>query len=132
MSPAPTRYLAMRATRAFTLVEVLVSLALVALILPVVMKGISLATSAAVLARERTEAASLAESKLSEIIATGAWQDEANLSGDFSPDWPEYRWTGMAQAREGTSLWDVQVSVQWTFRGSERSVTLSTIAYTGA
>ena len=48
----------------FTLVEVLASLALVAVILPVAMEGVSLAVGAAGLARDRIEAASLAETKL--------------------------------------------------------------------
>jgi len=116
--------------RAFTLVEVLATLALVAIILPVAMKGISLATATAGLAKQRMEAASLAETMLAELVTTGAWRN-GDLSGDFSPDWPGYRWRAEIQGWEETTLRQMDVHVQWTTRGRERSVTLTTLIYTG-
>ena len=50
-----------RRQAAFTLVEVLATLALIAIVLPVAMNGISLATAAAGVAKQQMEAASLAE-----------------------------------------------------------------------
>jgi len=120
-----------RQQRAFTLVEVLVTLALMAIILPVAMKGISLATTTAGLAKQRMEAASLAETKLAEILVTGAWQN-GNLSGDFGPDWPQYRWVAEVRDWEAATLRRIDVRVQWTARGSERSVTLTTLLYNGS
>ena len=116
--------------RAFTLVEVLASLALVAIILPVVMKGISLATMMAGTAKHRVEAASLAEAKLAELLATDGWQN-GNLAGDFGSDRPDYRWTAEAQDWEGIALQQLDVHVTWTMRGKERSFTLTTLAYAG-
>ena len=116
---------------AFTLVEVLVSLVLVAIILPVAMKGISLITGLAGSAKQHLEAGSLAETKLAELLATGAWQD-GDATGDFGQDWPVYRWTAEARDREGTTLREVEVSVQWTRRATDRSITLTTLAYTGS
>jgi len=116
---------------AFTLVEVLVGLVLVAIILPVAMEGISLITGLAGSATQRLEAGSLAETKLAELLATGAWQD-GDSTGDFDQDWPDYRWTTEVRDREGTTLREVEVSVQWTRRGTDRSVTLTTLAYTGS
>ncbi len=116
--------------RAFTLVEVLATLALVAIILPVAMKGISLAISTAGLARQRMEAASLAETKLAELLATGAWED-GNPSGDFGSEWPDYSWTAEVREWEGITLQQVDVRVEWTARGKERSITLTTLAYAG-
>ncbi len=116
--------------RAFTLIEVLAALALVAIILPVAMKGISLATTTAGLAKQRMEAASLAERKLAELLATGEWQN-GDLVGDFYPDWPDYRWSAEVRDWEGITLRQVDVRVEWTTRQKERSVTLSTVIYSG-
>ena len=116
---------------AFTLVEVLASLVLVAIILPVAMKGISLITGLAGSAKQHLEAGSLAETKLAELLATGAWQDGDSI-GDFGQDWPDYRWTAEVRDREGTTLREVEVGVQWTRRATDRSITLTTLAYTGS
>ena len=114
----------------FTLVEMLASLALVAIVLPVAMEGISLATSTAGLARQQLEAANLAQTKLAELLATGAWQTGV-LSGDFGEDRPAYRWTGQVTEYEGTTLQQLDVRVGWTTRGMDYSMRLATLVYTG-
>jgi len=117
-------------TAAFTLVEVLATLTLVAIILPVAMRGVSLATAAAGQARRQVEAASLAESTLAELQATGEWQG-GNLSGDCGTDWPEYQWASEVSEWEGTTVQQLTVHVTWLSRGATRRVTLTTLAYTG-
>src|ERR1700733_2966996 len=76
----------------FTLIEVLATLLLMAIVLPAIMHGFTLSTSAATTARHRTEAAALAESKLNELVGTNQWQN-ASQQGDFQPDWPDYTWS---------------------------------------
>ena len=115
----------------FTLVEVLAALALLAIVLPVAMQGISLATSAASIARQRSEAAALADAKLSELIVTSDWQGGA-LSGDFAPDWPDYQWKAevvdwMDPSTTNAGLEQLQVHVSWTSRGHQREVVVSTL-----
>jgi len=118
--------------KAFTLVEVLAALLLIAIVLPVVMQGISLATNAASNAKRRTEAAGLAESKLAEIVATRAWQT-GSLSGDFSPDWPDYRWEATLQTytndSSGKNVQEIDLRVLWMSRSQEQSVSVSTLTY---
>jgi type II secretory pathway pseudopilin PulG len=114
--------------RGFTLVEILATFVLVAIILPVAMKGISLATTMASLSKERIEAATLAETKLAELLATGEWQN-GNLSGDFSPDWPKYRWSAEVQDWQETTLRQLDVRVEWESRGMKRDVQLTTLVY---
>ena len=116
---------------AFTLVEVLATLALAAIILPVAMRGISLATSLAGQAKRQMEAASLAESKLAELVATGDWQG-ADLSGDFGPESPGYRWSADVADWESETLRQVAVTVEWTARSARRTVTLTTLVYVGS
>jgi type II secretory pathway pseudopilin PulG len=115
----------------FTLVEVLAALALAAIILPVAMRGISLAASAAGSAKRQIEAASLAEAKLAELIATGQWQGP-ELSGGFGADWPDYRWTAEVTNWQGVSLKQVMVTVEWSSRTAARSVRLATLVYAGS
>jgi prepilin-type N-terminal cleavage/methylation domain-containing protein len=113
--------------RAFTLVEVLASLALVAIILPVAMKGISTALHVASLAKQRSVAGSLAYMKLAEMVATGDLE-EALAQGDF-PDDPDYTWTAEIVEWDGITVEKLEVSVLWTSRGQERAVTLDTLVY---
>ena len=115
---------------AFTLVEVLAALMLAAIVLPIAMRGISLATSAAGTARRQMEAASLAEAKLAELIATGEWQG-SNLSGDCGDAWPEYRWSAEVIESSETALHQLDVHIEWTARGHARDVVLSTLVYSG-
>lgn len=115
--------------RGFTLLEVLATLVIIGIVLPAAMKGISLSIAAGALAKSNVEAASLADSKLKELVATNAWQGQAS-SGDFGSDWPDYRWTSMALNRD-EGLIEVDVEVVWIRRGLERSVVVSTLVYGG-
>ncbi len=114
----------------FTLVEVLATLALMAIILPVAMHGISLATAAASTARRQMEAACIAESKLAELLAGGDWQG-TELSGDFDGKPAGYQWSAQVDDWEEDVLRQVRVSVSWTSRGAEREVTVATLVYIG-
>jgi len=111
---------------AFTLVEVLAALTLAAVILPVAMRGISLATAAAGNAKRQMEAASLAEAKLAELRVSGEWQG-AELSGDCGTDWPDYRWAAGVAEWDGASLHQLSVRVEWTARSTTHAVTLTTL-----
>ena len=115
----------------FTLIEVLATLVLLAIILPVAMKGISLATRTGSVAKHRTTAAALAETKLNEILATEAWRD-GTQAGDFGTEWPDYEWNADVHEWEGTTVRQVDVYVTWnTEARNERGVVLSTLVYTG-
>lgn len=125
----------------FTLIEVMASLLLIALVLPVAMQCITTATKAGSVAKHRTEAAALAQSKLHELVATGDWQG-GQLSGNFGDDFPAYQW----EARLGqwvppagtdsnsttiTTVEQLDVMVSWD-RTGQPGVTLSTLVYPNA
>jgi len=131
----------LRAVAGFTLVEMLASLAMVAIVLPVAMEAIGLALSAAGFARQQREAAAFAQMKLAELVSTGSWQT-GTLSGDFSddqstglpPDWQAYTWSAVVTPysyQNGDSLQELDVTVTWTARGTNPTVTLNTLIYTG-
>ena len=100
---------------------------LLAVILPAVMRGASIALAAASSARHRTEAASLAESKLNEVIATSQWN--SGQSGDFSPQHPEYHWSVQTTGTRDYGVSDVQCIVTWNEGGTQRQFALATLAY---
>ncbi len=114
----------------FTLVEVLVSLALVGAILPAAMAGVALAMGLGSASLHRTQAAALARTRLAEVTATGDWQ-EGGDDGDFGEDWPNYSWQMQVDDWEEPGLKEVTVAVTWTARGKKRSVTMATLAYAG-
>jgi len=114
--------------RGFTLIEVLATLLLMTIALPVIMKGVSMATSAASVAKRRVEATTLADSKINELIATGEWQN-GQLSGDFGTDWPDYTWSAQVNDYDGTNK-QIDVTVNWPGRsGYPDALSLSTLVY---
>lgn len=119
-----------RRRRAFTFVEILATMALLAIVLPAVMGGISLCLSTASLARRQAEASALCQGKLMELVAEGQWQ-HAEAGGDFGPEWPDYRWTAKVTDWDGELVRQLDVTVLWRHRYAERGVTLSTLVYTG-
>jgi hypothetical protein len=125
-SPRPTRR-----AGAFTIAEVLATLTLAAIVLPAIVHGVLLCLATAGHAREHVQAASLAQSKLAEIVATGELYD-AETNGDFGEDLPGYTWTAQVKDWEDSRLVQVDVAVTWIRRGQERQATLSTLVYTGS
>jgi general secretion pathway protein I len=122
---------ASRPSRGFTLPEVLAALVLIAVVLPAVVQGVSLALAACDDAKRKVEAAGLAETKLAEMtVETMQQLSSSGGSGDFSPLHPEYRWQAETVEAD-TDLTELTVRVAWTARGSERIVELSTFVFTG-
>lgn len=117
--------------RGFTLMEVLATLALVAIVMPPVMQGLSLSMDVAGKARHQAQAASLAHAKMSELVAAAQW-DRPILAGNFDPDWPEYRWEAtLDDFDNGLLLEELEVKVFWKQPNGERSVVVTTLVYTG-
>lgn len=112
----------------FTLVEVLATIAVISIVIPVIMQGISIATRLASITRQRAEVVLLAQSKLDEMLITGEWQT-AELSGDFSPDHPNYQWQVAVDDWDELDMKQLQISVTWESRGTQREVQLSTLVY---
>lgn len=117
---------------AFTLVEVLAAIAIVAIVLPSIMYGITASARLGASTKNRSMATMLAESKLNEVVVTKAWQG-SEMSGNFGDLAPGYTWQATAtQWPEDQYTLQVDVSVIWTVRNNEQqSVTVSTLVYTG-
>jgi type II secretory pathway pseudopilin PulG len=111
--------------RGVTLVEALAAIALIGIVLPVAMQGVSLALGAGAMARRSAEAAALAETLLNELVISGDWQ-LGDQEGSFEPDWPGYSWATRSYNRD-FGLVEIEVDVTWLWRGQEKTVQLSTL-----
>jgi len=94
------------------------------------MEGVSLAVGAAGLARDRVQAAGLAEARLNELLADGTWES-GDQADEFGPDRPGWRWEVTVENWTDTLLRQVTVTVTWPTRGRQYSLSITTLAYSG-
>lgn len=126
-----------RARAGFTLVEALITLLLVAVVLPFVMKGVSASAQLGVLADRRAEAGALADTRLAEAMLTGEWE-EGDSAGEFDPrvygsEAGGYTWYLLVEDWQSkTAYREVTVIVTWLQAGQEQNVALSTVVYAEA
>jgi hypothetical protein len=111
-------------------VEVLATLLLLGIVMPVAMRGISNALAAADTARHIAQAATLAETKLNDLLTQGV-SSASGLTGDFSPDHPEFQWSYQSAPRD-FGVTEVQLRVTWLERGRPRTFDLSTMTVESA
>jgi len=112
--------------RGFTLLEVLAALVLIGVVLPAVMKGISITAILASDTGRKYEALNLAESKLAEILLTGDWANGSD-GGNFEPDFEGYEWTMETSNWTQAGLEQVEVAVLWQERGRLHEIRLTTL-----
>jgi len=116
-------------TRSFTLAEVLAAVVVVALVVPVAVRGIAMARQLTGDDVRLEQAARLADEKLNELVAIGDWQGSED-EGVFE-DAPDYSWTVETEDfdDEGeTPLTVVTVTVSMTDAVRATAVSLSTLA----
>jgi prepilin-type N-terminal cleavage/methylation domain-containing protein len=132
MKSSSTRLGAKGHRAGFTLIEVLATLLLMAIVLPAVMEGVSIALASASNARQRTEAAAVAQSQMTTLLATGQWNGGV-LAGDVVSNGGTYHWQAAAVAwpldTTTVGLMQVDMVVTWTGRSGNQSITLSTLIY---
>jgi prepilin-type N-terminal cleavage/methylation domain-containing protein len=114
--------------KGFTLMEILVTIVMIALVLPIVMKGISIATSLSSNSARKLQAINLAESRLAEILVGKEWQS-GSKSGNFSGEHSQYKWQMDTSDWSEDNLKQIALKVWWDQRGRERSIILYTLVY---
>lgn len=112
----------------FTLMEILAALVLIGVVLPAVMKGLSMASILASDSSRKYEALNLAQSRLAEVLLTGDWQSGSE-TGNFEPDYTGYTWTVETSDWTQADLKQVNVTVFWYQRNRPREIHLSTLVY---
>ncbi len=108
--------------------EILATLVLIGLILPVAMKGVSIGTALTSDCVRKQKACAMAELQLAEILLEEDWKN-GDQSGNFEPDHPDYKWTLTTTRRPEPGLRQVDLTVFWQHRGHEKSIYLATLVY---
>jgi len=94
----------------FTLLEVMIAMAILAMALVAVFQLQSQSISMAGEARFKTTASLLAQRKMADMEA-GATLANQDQKGDFAPDHPEYAWTTQVTDTQITGLKKIEVNV---------------------
>ena len=116
----------MKSRAAFTFVEILAAMIFLAILLPAIFEGLTIANRASVVAEREDVAACLTQNKLAELTLDNAWSS-ADPSGDFGADWPGYHWVSTQSPWDVDSMIVLTVQTSFPVQGSERSITLSTL-----
>jgi hypothetical protein len=115
---------------AFTLAEVLASLVFMAILIPVALEALSIATRAGEVAARKGEAALVAERVLNENVATTNWNNSVQ-SGSVRQGVREFRWTlhndPWNQDLSQNAMRQLSVEVIYTAQGRDYSVRMSTL-----
>jgi len=80
-----------QATRGFTLVEALAAIMFLAIVIPVALRAIQIASRSGVIAERRLIAVELAQEKLNDFMVAGDWSS-GDQTGDFADEHPGYDW----------------------------------------
>ena len=101
-----------------------------AILIPVVMQGLSLANRASVFAERKRMAAFLANGKLNEIVSTESWSFSSNR-GDFSPEYSMYQWELLQPGWEQDNMQELTCVVTFQVQGRDCQIQLSTLVEDG-
>jgi prepilin-type N-terminal cleavage/methylation domain-containing protein len=121
--PGPER---LSARRAFTLVEVLASLMLIALVVPVAMEALSVASRAGELGRRKAAAVRVGERVLGQLLAEGQLAS-GNSSGVAQEGPFEYPWAVRVENWPEDALQQATVTVTFSVRGATQEIALATL-----
>jgi len=120
-----------RATRVarggFTLAEVLAALAFMAIVVPVAIQGLHIASLAGEVAERKGEAARVADRLLNESTVTTNW-NQSSQSGTVTEGSRQFDWTLHNDAWSENPMRLLTVEVDFTAQGKTYSVRLSTLA----
>ena len=130
----PTNNTAVQASRAaagFTLAEVLAALLFMAIVLPVAIEGLHIASLAGAVAERKGEAARVAQRVLNESLVTTNW-NTATQTGSVTEGYRQFRYTLQNelwnQDPNQSVIRQLSVEVFYTAQNREYSVKLSTLA----
>ena len=94
----------------FTLLEVMIAMAILAIALMAVFQLQSQSISMSSESRFMTTASLLAQSKMADIEAVASLSN-SNQKGDFAPEYPEYAWTTQVTDTQIAKLKRIEVNV---------------------
>ena len=108
----------------------LAAMLFMAIVIPVALQGLRIASRAGTVAARKGVAVQLAESKLNELIVANQWRNSGQ-GGAFGPQWPGYQWSIKNEPWTGdttiNNLRQLTVEVTYPAQNQNYSVKLSTI-----
>lgn len=111
----------------FTLAEVLAALLFMAIVIPVAVQGLHVASRAGTVAERKAIGARLTENKLNELIVTGQWQSSAQ-KGTVQDGYSTYSWQMQTEPWvEDATMRLVTVHVTVPVQGQDYDVQVSTL-----
>ena len=110
----------------FTLVEVLAALLLMAIIIPVAMEGMSVASRVGVLGQRKAVAMRVAERVLNELIVEGQTQ-QGSASGTAVDGDTSYPWTMRLENWSEDAMLQMTVTVTFTVQANNFDVSTTTL-----
>jgi prepilin-type N-terminal cleavage/methylation domain-containing protein len=117
-----------RCCSAFTLIEVLAALLLLAIVIPVALEALQTASLAGDVAARKGEAARVADEVLNQNIITTNW-NFGTQNGTVNDDGREFDWTLSSQSWPVNSAMQLLTAqVRFSVLGRDYSVQLSTLA----
>ena len=111
---------------AFTLAEALAAMAFLAIVIPVAIEALHIATLAGVVAQRKVAAAQFADRWLNELLVTGQWKQGGN-NGTVQEDTQVYRWRLRTDSWEKDALKRLTLSVTFAAQGRDYDVQLTTL-----
>jgi hypothetical protein len=111
----------------FTFAEILAALVFMAILIPVLIEGLSFANKVNVVAERKAIATRLGSNLLNELIVTDSWQNGTS-SGDFGEEWTDYEWSFNQEPWELDTMTVLTMSVSYQVQGADYFVRLSTMA----
>lgn len=118
---------AKRAWSGFTLVEVLAALAFMAIVIPVAVEGLRIASLAGQVGERKAVAARIAERTMNELLVTGQYRS-ATQKGVIREGPQEYQWSMRSEPWPLGAMRLVTVQVTYPVQGRDYDVRLSTLA----
>lgn len=115
-----------RCVEGFTLAEVLAALMFMAIVIPVAMQGLNIASRAGAVAERKREAVRVAERLLNENVATTNWIQSAQ-SGTVKELDREYQWKLRSDRWTESTMQLLTVEVTFPVQGKDYAVQLSTL-----
>jgi type II secretory pathway component PulJ len=110
----------------FTLAEVLAALLFMAIVIPVAVEGLRIASRAGEVAQRKGLAMRVAERVLNEIVVTEAWSQSA-LGGMVEEGPYEFEWMVVNEPWERDTIRQLSVQVIFHVQNHEHTVSLSTL-----
>ncbi len=126
--PAQNKFFAARRScQAFTLAEVMAAMLFLAIVIPVAVEALHVASLGGEVAARKSEAARVADRVLNESLVTSNWSNGLQ-SGTITEGVLDFRWKLSSQNWPQDAMQMLTAEVTYSAQGKDYSVKLSTLA----